>query len=147
MISLGSAALVGVKFLMLQTTSKGLDGTSDKLLARVIDHLVHASNTSGDAVQRCELMVRGMVNIWERRPREDSGSFYPSPSPDQYYPAPNPHTAAEYSQALPQGDGVPTFDFDTWFNSTLGNLDTDFWASLIPNMPPGEQSGSGDLQW
>jgi len=134
MITLGAGVLVGTKFLIEQAGAD-LEGTSDKLLAKVIGHLAHASNTPGDPVQRCEFMVRGLVNIWERRniPRDES-SIYPTPSSEQHIPPECVDMVLQEPSNLPNVN----FDFDSFFNSTLGNstlgnLDTDFWASLIPS--------------
>jgi len=142
MITLGAGVVVGIKFLMEQAGAD-LEGTSDKLLAKVIGHLAHASNAPGDPVQRCEFMVRGLVNIWERRhiPRDDS-STYPTPSSEQHFPH-HANPVPEYADMFRQEPSNPpnvNFDFDSFFNSTLGNLDTEFWASLIPS--PQQSGGS-----
>ncbi|KAF7366711.1 hypothetical protein MSAN_00929200 [Mycena sanguinolenta] len=89
MVALAAGHLVGVKFLMFRGGSRLL-GSSDLLLAQLVDLLLSVSCAPGHAPQRTALLIRGMIAKWE-------GRFKPS-APIASYPTPSSSDRAGTSE-------------------------------------------------
>ncbi|KAF8217974.1 hypothetical protein K438DRAFT_2006916 [Mycena galopus ATCC 62051] len=148
MVALAAGHLIGVKFLVFRGGSNLL-GTSDLLLAQIVDLLMSVSCAPGHAPQRTALLIKGMIAKWEGRFKKPPPSAsYPTPASDQAgssserdRPSDNPAAA---SMSTPNSDLVdpstfasgqpgtlPLFesDWDMFIDSTAP-LNADFWNNL-----------------
>ncbi|KAF8208203.1 hypothetical protein K438DRAFT_1813599 [Mycena galopus ATCC 62051] len=149
MVALAAGHLVGVKFLMFRGGTNLL-GTSDLLLAQIVDLLMSVSCAPGHAPQRTALLIKGMIAKWEGRfKKPPPAASYPTPTSDQTgssserdRPSDNPAAASigtpnsdlvdPSAFASGQPGTLPPFDLDfgMMFTDSTMPLDADFWNSL-----------------
>lgn len=141
LISFAAAFLIMAKISIYQNHGEHLQGSVDKLLTKIVEHLSEAAYAPDHTPAKCAQLISALLGTWERRvSKPDGGAPVVHAAVSREHLSPIKSTEPELlvpSHKQLQSDLFTSvgsdFDFDQFMNSDIF-LDTEFWASFMVNL-------------